>query len=685
MTHPLAVAKILAELQMDEDSIISALLHDVLEDTPINAEQIEKMFGKPVLVLVEGVTKLSFPPLQQTSEHRQAAEQRARFAETMRKMLMAMADDFRVMVIKLADRLHNMQTLDAMDEEKQTRIAQETLDIYAPLAGRLGIWQMKWALEDLAFKYLHPKEFAEVSERVAKTRDRREQEIHDSIVLLKERLENAGLQQCEVTGRPKHLYSIYQKMSVYGFEFDEIYDLLGIRVILDSESECYQALGIVHELWKPIPGLFYDYIAKPKSNGYQSLHTKVVGPHGEPLEVQIRTFEMHRMAEYGIAAHWQYKPGSGGRSSIEEHALINRLRQQIFDWSSDASTGSEFLRSVSTDLFAEQVFAFTPKGDVIDLPSGATPIDFAFRIHTQLALKTVGAKVNGRIVKLDHPLENGDIVELLTRSNAQPSVDWLKYAKTVSARSKIRGWLRQQNKDVNAQRGKEAIDRELKSLGFDPKLFSGEEKLQELAKSLKKIDAKNLLASVGEGLVSVDRVVSRLTSEIRKQQKSGRRSSVGPTPQPISISPGGVDNISFRRSKCCLPVPGDETVGYVSKGRGVILHRKLCPNLAKMIETEPARMLPVSWPKDGKSLFSVNLRIQTVNRQGLLADISSVLGETKTNVSTANIRTLPNQTALLELTVEVSDLRHLQSVMGRISSMQDVISIQRTFGGKATS
>lgn len=686
VSHPLAVARILVDLQMDEDAIVAALLHDVLEDTPITADQIEATFGRQVRDLVEGVTKLKFPPMEQIEEKKKAAEQRARFAETMRKMLMAMAADIRVMVIKLADRLHNMQTLGALPEDKQKRLAQETLDVYAPLASRLGIWLIKWQLEDLAFKYLHPQEFEEVSEMVAKTRSSREEELNHAIVQLKERLEQAGFQHAEVQGRPKHLYSVYQKMSVFGFDFEEIYDLLGIRIILDTESDCYKVLGIVHELWKPIPGLFYDYVAKPKSNGYQSLHTKVVGPNGEPLEVQIRTYEMHRTAEFGIAAHWSYKPWRGGeRISAEEQARINSLRQQIFDWSSEAATGSEFLRSVSTDLFSEQVFCFTPKGDVVDLPRGATAIDFAFRIHTEVGLKTVGAKVNGRIVRLDHELENGDIVEVMTRSNAQPSIDWLRMVKTVGARQKIRGWLRQQNKESNAHRGKEAIERELKSLGFDPKSLMTEDRLAKVAESLKRQDVKTLLASVGEGLLSVDRVAHLITNEERKQIRKGRGATIQPAMQGITIGPTGIDDVTYRRSKCCLPVPGDETVGYVSKGRGVILHRKLCPNAVRLMETEPARILPVSWPPKAKGAFAVNLRIQTLNRQGLLADISAVFGETKTNVISANIRTLPNQTALLDMMVEVQDLSHLQHVIGRISSMQDVISIQRTFSGKVAS
>lgn len=684
VTHPLAVAQILVDLKMDEDSIVAALLHDTLEDTSVTSEEISSVFGSDVLNLVEGVTKMSFPPLPASKNQKLAATERARFAETMRKMLMAMAADFRVMVIKLADRLHNMQTLSAMPKERQIQIAQQTLDIYAPLAARLGIWQMKWQLEDLAFKYLHPEEFAKISDLVAKSRSDREKDLHEAIVILKERLESAGFKGVDVQGRPKHLYSIYEKMELQGFDFEEIYDLLGIRILLDSEADCYQALGVVHDLWKPIPGLFYDYIAKPKSNGYQSLHTKVVGPNGQPLEVQIRTFEMHRMAEFGISAHWQYKHRTKGKVSIEEQLRINTLRQQLFDWSNEVQSGSDFLSAVSLDLFSEQVFAFTPNGDVIDLAYGATPVDFAFRIHTQVGLQCVGAKVNGRIVKLDHRLENGDIVEILTRRDAQPSIDWLRFVKTATARSRIRSWLRQQNKEVNSQRGKDAIERELRSLGYDPKILVTEEKLSTIAANLGMKDVKELLAAVGEGYIGVSRVTNRLISESRKIEKKGRKVTTPVAHEPVFIGPGDVNNIAFKRSKCCLPVPGEEIVGYVSKGRGVILHRKLCPNLARLMEEDPDRVLPVSWPRDGKGTFAVSLRIQSVNRQGLLAEISNVLGESKMNVSSATIRTLPNQTALIDMTVDVNDLPHLQNVINKISSMQDVISIQRTFGGKMT-
>jgi GTP pyrophosphokinase len=683
VTHPLAVAHILADLEMDEVSLAAGLLHDTLEDTPVTAEYIEAHFGKTVRKLVEGVTKLKFAPLASADSPRKASEERARFAETMRKMLIAMAEDFRVIVIKFADRLHNMETLYALEEDKRKRVAQETLDVYAPLAARLGIWQIKWRLEDLAFKYLHPEEFERISDLLAKSRQKREEELAEAIVRVKEKLEQADVKNAEVQGRPKHLYSIYQKMVVQGFEFEEIFDLLGIRILVESESDCYRVLGLVHDLWPPIPGLFYDYIAKPKANGYQSLHTKVVGPHGEPMEVQIRTYEMHRMAEFGIAAHWQYKPTDKGSVSVEEQTRINRLRQQIFEWSQEAGSGSDFFRSVSLDLFSEQVFAFTPKGDVIDLPRGATPVDFAFRIHTEVGLRCAGAKVNGRIVKLDTPLENGDIVEILTRHNAQPSVDWLKFAKTATARSRIRAFLRQQNREQNMARGREVLERELRTLGYDPKPLLTEEALREVAIALKKKDVAELLALIGEGVVPVRRVANRLVVPKDKPPK-GRQKARAPLEQaPVPIGPGAIDNIAFRRSKCCYPVPGDETIGYVSKGRGIVLHRKICPNAQALLESDPERIVPVNWPRDGKAVYPVNLRIQTVNRQGLLADISAVLGETRTNVVSATIRTLPNQTALLEMTVDVFDVQHLQNVMGKISSMQDVISIQRTFGGKS--
>jgi GTP pyrophosphokinase len=593
----------------------------------------------------------------------------------MRKMLLAMADDFRVMVIKLADRLHNMQTLEALAQEKRERIAQQTLDVFAPLAGRLGIWQVKWQLEDLAFKYLHPEEFDRISGMVAKTRREREQELNKSIVMLKERLEAAGIKKVEVQGRPKHLYSIYEKMAVHGFEFDNIFDLLGVRVIVQNEAQCYQTLGIVHDLWKPIPGLIYDYIAKPKSNGYQSLHTKVVGPHGEPMEVQIRTFDMHRMAEFGIAAHWQYKSkATSSKSDAAEQAALNKLRQQLFDWSRDAESAREFMRSLSMDLFSQQVFAFTPKGDVVDMPKGATPLDFAFRIHTEVGMHSYQARVNGRMVKLNHELENGDIVEVVTRPNSHPTPDWLRFAKTQNARSKIRAYLRQQSREANAKTGKEAIERELRELKVAPKKVLTNEKLEEIARALGLRTSIELMSQVGAGLVGVTRVTNMILGVPERTKIPSLRGGEAQRKVVTEIA-----NIAFRRGTCCLPVPGDEVLGFVSKGRGITIHRKLCPNMIELKRATPERIQQVTWSRRDKSTFDTVLRIQTLNRQGLLADIGNIFSEANVNVSAAKVKTQPDQTALLEMSIDVTDSAHLHALISKLSGLQDVISVQRHF------
>jgi GTP pyrophosphokinase len=680
ITHPLAVARIVVDLHMDDDTIVAALLHDVLEDCPMTfREDIAETFGETVASIVEGVTKLHFKPAMAGATPSARAET-VRAAESLRKMLLAMAQDLRVIIIKLADRLHNMQTLDALPADKRTRIANETLDIYAPLAARLGIWQVKWQLEDLAFRYLHPKEFQEMKELVAKSRAQREKELQTAILELKDRLEKRGVRAVEVQGRPKHLYSIFNKMVKQGLDFDQIYDLLAVRIIVENVGDCYVALGAVHELWQPITGLFYDYIAKPKSNGYQSLHTKVLGPSGEPLEVQIRTRTMHEVAEYGVAAHWTYKEGA---TSTNEAERLKRLRENLFDWSSDAKLSSDFLRSLSTDLFSEQVFVFTPKGDVIDLPKESTPVDFAFRVHTQLGLTTVGAKVNGMICPLNTQLKNGDVVELITRSNAQPSLHWLEFIKSAHARSKLKTHFRRLSKFQDANRGKEAVERELKSQGADPKQFIGEEKVLAILPYFDGCEnPTDLFAKVGTGLASAQNVVARLRGTIQEQPKTDEIQTTRSKEGRLTLTTVGVDNVMVRRAKCCDPIPGDEVVGYVSRGRGIMVHRKVCPNALRYQTTEPERLMALSWPSDGTS-YAVQLQIVSVNRQGLLMDISTIFGESKTNVSAARIRTRPNQTAEIDVTIDVTDTDHLAQVMNKISNFSDVISILRMFGRTA--
>ncbi len=682
IVHPLHVAEIVFELHMDDDTIVAALLHDVLEDCPrISQEELTELFGQDVLNLVEGVTKLSRShPVQLTDRQRATAESN-RAAESLRKMLLAMAKDVRVMVIKLADRLHNMRTLDSLTPERRTRIASETLDIYAPLAARLGIWQVKWQLEDLAFKYLHPKEFKEISEMVSKTRAEREGELSEAVLMFKERMEQKGLRNVEVRGRPKHLFSIFNKIVKSGFEFEQILDLIALRAIVNDTSDCYVALGIAHDLWVPIPGLFYDYIAKPKPNGYQSLHTKVVGPRGEPLEVQIRTREMHEIAEYGVAAHYMYKEAGEGKHRV--HPEMGKLREQLFDWSSDARTSSDFLRSVSTDLFSEQVFVFTPKGDVLDLPKESTPIDFAFRVHSSLGLTVVGSKVNGALVPLNTKLQNGDVVELITRSNAQPSLDWLEFIRSAHARAKLRTYFRKRNKQENAARGREALERELKSIGLDAREMLGEDKLLPIAKTIHDCQStEDLFARVGAGLTGVQSVINKLRGITQTKPATDVIHTQQTREGKVALLTTGIDNVMLRRGKCCDPIPGDEVVGYVTRGRGIMIHRKVCPNAMRFLTAEPERLVPLEWPADG-GLHSVMLKIISTNRQGLLMDVSTIFGESKTNVSAATIRTMPNSTAEIEVTIEVADVNQLSQVMTKIANFSDVISILRMFGRTA--
>lgn len=682
ITHPLAVATIVAELRMDEDSICAALLHDVLEDTDVSRETIEKSFGPGVLHLVDGVTKLKFRQQEVLTERQRQAAKSAAAAETLRKMLLAMAEDVRVMVIKLADRLHNMRTLDHMAADKRLRIASETLDIYAPLAARLGIWQIKWQLEDLSFKYLHPKEFQEITELVNKKREVREEELREAVVILKDRLHARGLKNIEINGRPKHLYSIFNKIVKHGFKFEEILDLLAMRVVVQEISDCYLALGIVHEAWVPIPAYFADYIAKPKPNGYQSLHTKVLGPHGDPLEVQIRTHEMHQVAEYGVAAHWAYK--ESGDTASQKEGKFTTLRSQLFDWSTDHRMSSDFLRSLTTDLFSEQVFAFTPKGDVLDLPQGSTPIDFAFRVHTNLGTTLVGAKVNGQIVPLGTELKNGDVVELITRSNAQPSLDWMEHVKSAHARSKLRTYFRKRNREENIFRGREALEREVRSQKMDPKDVMGEERLLKIVPEFKDCETVNdLFAKIGEGLQSPLSVANRLRGLLPKQAGPEILNASSRTrEQSVMKLSGLVDNVMYKRGKCCDPLPGEDVVGYVTRGRGIIIHRQLCSNVVALEQSGDERFIPIQWDPEEGTYFTANLRVISMNRQGLLMDITTIFGESKTNVVQASIKTLPNQTAVIDVTVDVGNLAHLNLLMTKIGNFSDVISVLRTFGRK---
>ena len=687
INHPLATASILADLEMDVKSISAALLHDVIEDTGVHIEQLAKAFDKEIAQLVDGVTKLKLADFEMRTpepEHGKKRHTDTRSAENLRKIFLAMAKDFRVMVIKLADRLHNMRTLGALPPERQIKVAEETLQIYGPLAHRLGIWQIKWQLEDLAFKHLHPDEYKNIVESVSKTRRARESELDEAIAIIKKRFQKEGI-KAEIHGRPKHLYGIYQKMLKQELNYDEIYDLIAIRIIVDTVADCYHALGIVHDQWMHITGRFADYIARPKSNMYQSLHTKVmvrpargdtVLEGGEPLEIQIRTWDMHRMAEYGIAAHWQYK--EGGTADQQFERKLTWLRQQLFDWQADAKDDIEFLRSVTEDLFADQVFVFTPKGDVIDLPTGSTPIDFAYRIHSDLGNHIVGGKVNGRIVPLTYKFCNGDIVEVISRSNARPSLDWLNFVKTSTARSRIKAYFRKLKYAESVVKGREMLEKEIERLGLDRNELLKAEHLEKLPQSLNVQSVEDLFAAIGYGHTPALTVVHKLTAmhpQTAGLAISGKRPAAEAR---LGIVAGGVDDVAIRRSKCCTPIPGDEVVGYVTRGRGLTLHRKGCPNLAAYGEKEPDRLVEVEWRESGGEKHQTGIRIESLDRVGLLNDISAMFSETKTNIFAAKIRSYPDKTASFDLTIEVSDLNHLNSLLTRIGSLSDVLEVHRT-------
>ncbi|MCC6728618.1 MAG: bifunctional (p)ppGpp synthetase/guanosine-3',5'-bis(diphosphate) 3'-pyrophosphohydrolase [Chthonomonadales bacterium] len=697
ITHPLAVARILADLEMDPPTLAAGLLHDVVEDTELTQEEMILRFGPEVAALVDGVTKLQTvgrdvfaddqgadadPPSPGDPERTHKQRETIRKAANLRRIFLAMARDLRVIIIKLADRLHNMRTLGAMSETQQKRVALETLQIFAPLAHRLGIWQLKWELEDLSLKYLEPEAYERLASQVAQTRGDRQGEVDEAIAILKERLAADGI-DAHITGRPKHLYSIYQKMRKQELDFGEIHDLVALRVIVHTRQECYHALGVISGLWTPMPGMFSDHIARSKSNLYQSLHMKVMGPHDKPLEVQIRTWEMHRTAEFGVAAHWAYKEqGEGGKASDQFELKLSWLRQQLFDWQADAGDSSDFLRSVTEDLFADQVFVFTPRGDVIDLPAGATPIDFAYRIHSDVGQHADGARVNGRLVPLSYQFRNGDVATIITRTNASPSRDWLAFVKTAHARAKIRGYFRRLLHDENVQQGREMLQREAKRLGLDPHALLKDEALRSVAPQFKVQSEAELLAAIGYGTVSVGAVVSRLMPEEAPEPRGivvGRGRADEST---LKVTAGSVDNVLFRRARCCLPVPGDAVVGYVTRGRGMALHRVDCPNALHYRQSEPERLIAVEYAGSDSQVYSVNLLIETIDRTGLLADVGTVFGELKTNITAVRTQTHRDRTATLGISVEVKDAAHLNRLFTAIRRLPDILDVSRAVGGR---
>jgi GTP diphosphokinase / guanosine-3',5'-bis(diphosphate) 3'-diphosphatase len=690
--HPLQVAHLLAELGSDAPTIAAGILHDVVEDTTLELETIDAEFGDEVAHLVDGVTKLSQAELSQNAlaeagmpdEDAPSEVKLRERAANIRKIFLAMAKDVRVMIIKLADRLHNVQTLEGLAPERQKRVAEETLQIFAPLAHRLGIWHLKWQLEDLSFKYLHPEEYEKLVEALARTRRDREEDVAEVRRILGEELEKHGI-RAEIQGRAKHLYSIWNKTRKQQLALDELYDLIAVRVIVDTKEECYHVLGIVHEVWLPLPGLFSDHIARPKPNMYQSLHTKVLGPRGEPIEIQIRTWEMHRTADFGVAAHWNYKEGGkeGGREGGKEGGRPDRrfenkltwLRQQLFDWQSDSSTDTEFMRCVVEDLFTDQVFVFTPRGDVIDLPVGSGPIDFAFRIHSELGLRCTGARVNGKLVPLTYRFKNGDIVEIMTRPSAQPSYDWLNMVKTSHAKSRIRAWFRKQRHSENVARGRELLEKEAGRLGHDPReLFKGD-RLAEAAAAMNYHHEEDMLAGIGHGYVAAGTVVNKLKAQEppKPQVIVGRRAEPG----KLRISADGMEDLFISRARCCSPLPGEEVIGYITRGKGIAIHREGCANLQGALANEPDRIQRVDWTPDAEARHSVPLRIEKMDRQGLMADVMAVFSGYKINIEQANVRTRPKESALWDLVVDVRDAAELEQVIRSVRAIPDVLGVSR--------
>ncbi|MBQ2897810.1 MAG: bifunctional (p)ppGpp synthetase/guanosine-3',5'-bis(diphosphate) 3'-pyrophosphohydrolase [Clostridia bacterium] len=674
-SHPYEVANILAELEMDCESIAAGLLHDVIEDTEHSQREIREKFGEDVAMLVEGVTKLEKIPF--TSKEQQQIE-------NLRKMFLAMASDVRVIIIKLADRLHNMRTLKSMSDEKQREKAKETLDVFAPLAHRLGISRIKWELEDLALRYLDPIAYYEIVESISQKKNERDQYISDVISSVTDKIKELGI-TAQVMGRAKHFYSIFRKMYAQNKGIDEIYDLFAVRVIVNSIAECYAVLGLVHESYKPIPGRFKDYIAMPKPNMYQSLHTTVIGPNGSPFEIQIRTWDMHRTAEYGIAAHWKYKEGNFADGKLDDK--LEWIRKML-DVQNDLGTGDteEFMKTLKIDLFSDEVFVFTPHGDVINLPAGSCPIDFAYAIHSEVGNKMIGAKINGKITTIDQLLQTGDIVEVLTTPTSRgPSMDWLKIVKTSQARNKINQWFKAHNRDANIIKGKEVVDKEMRKAEI-PNLNEYKEKFADLA--MKKFNIKtvdDMYAAIGfEGPIGI-KIFKKLQDEIKKMTISGSETKpkiTGSSSYSKHSSNGiivkGIENCLIRLSKCCNPVPGDEIVGYITRGRGVSVHRKDCVNVTNATEEEKNRLIEVKWDETFNSAFSSHLVITAINRNNLLLEVSAELSNIHVPLSGINARVLKDGLCVMDLTVDVINGQQLDAVIKKLMNISGVFEVKRT-------
>ncbi len=677
ITHPLEVAYILADLELDCDTLVAALLHDVVEDTEYTLNDIKTEFGESVATIVDGVTKLG------KIQYITAEEQQV---ENIRKMLLAMAKDVRVILIKLADRLHNMRTITAKSEMKQREKARETLEVYAALAHRLGMSKIKWELEDLSLRYIDPVAYKEITESINLKKQEREAFINDIIETLKQKTEEMDIGS-KITGRAKHFYSIYRKMYTQNKSIDELYDLFAVRVIVDSITECYAVLGMVHELYHPIPGRFKDYIAMPKPNMYQSLHTTVIGPNGTPFEIQIRTWDMHRVAEYGIAAHWKYKEGVDKKTEVD--TKLEWIRQ-ILEIQNSVVDTDDFMRTLKIDLFADEVFVFTPKGDIVNLPAGSTPIDFAFSIHSAVGCKMQGVKVNGKISTLDYILQNGDIVDIMTSSAVKgPSRDWLKLCKTSQARTKINQWLKKERREENIQHGKDMIEKELKRINLTHSQLFRPEWIEMLCKKYTFSSVDDIYAAVGYGGLTVNKIVGRLKEEYRKAQKAGTiEADISVVETPVKrkkvssngVIVEGIEDCLVRFSRCCSPVPGDDIIGYITRGRGVSIHRQDCPNIAENKNSgEIQRLINVYWEDDvaQKGSYLTQIQICANDRKGLLAEIASTISDLKILITGINSRLSKDNVVVINLTIEINSKPELDMVSKKLNNIKGVFEVKR--------
>ncbi|HML38491.1 MAG TPA: bifunctional (p)ppGpp synthetase/guanosine-3',5'-bis(diphosphate) 3'-pyrophosphohydrolase [Bacillota bacterium] len=676
LVHPIEVAKILAELGMDENTIVAGLLHDTVEDTSYSEEALKADFGEEVALLVDGVTKLG-TLVYESKEERQA--------ENLRKMFLAMSKDIRVLIIKLSDRLHNLRTINYMDEDQIREKCKETLEIYAPLASRLGIYAMKFELEDIALKYLDPEAYYDLVSQVKTKKKQREDYINKVISEIKESLDDLNIHY-DITGRSKHFYSIYRKMKYQNKQLEEIFDLTAIRIIVDTVKDCYAVLGVVHTMWKPIPGRFKDYIAMPKPNRYQSLHTTVIGDNGEPFEIQIRTYEMHRIAEYGIAAHWKYKEGV---SEDKEEGKLAWLRQTL-EWQKDLNDPREFMETLKVDLFSNQVFVFTPKGDVIELPAGSTPLDFAFKIHSAIGVKCIGAKVNGKMVPIDHTLKNGNIVEIVTSANSKgPSIDWLKIAQSSNARNKIRQWLKKESKSDNTDKGKEMLEKYAKRKGYETQQILKSQYINKCAKAFNLASADDLYTAIGSGGVLMSKVLTMLLgyyhddkqSELRRKEKAeqaeeGRKKIKHKEQTGVTVK--GVDNLLIRFSKCCNPVPGDEIIGFITKGRGISVHRKDCINVLSLPEEERQRFIEVEWDQQKENMsYDTDINILAEDRKGLFSDLSRVCEDMDVHIAGVNAKSAKDGVVNITMTLSISNTGQIEKVLRSLRSIQGVADVYR--------